>query len=135
MHHVASILESRSMPSLIVRRSVLEECLEACVDCAADCRGCADACLDEPAVQMLARCIRLDLACADVCEAAARALSAVDSPELIHSLIETCRLFCGVCADECERHAKSHEHCRICAEACRECERRCNELLGAQTWS
>ncbi|HZG02579.1 MAG TPA: four-helix bundle copper-binding protein [Streptomyces sp.] len=23
-----------------------------------------------------------------------------------------------------------HEHCRICAEACRRCERACNELLA-----
>jgi Domain of Unknown Function (DUF326) len=28
-----------------------------------------------------------------------------------------------------ERHARMHEHCRVCAQACRRCEQACRELL------
>ena len=38
---------------------------------------------------------------------------------------------CKSCGDECERHARMHEHCRVCAEACRHCEQACRELLDA----
>jgi hypothetical protein len=30
-------------------------------------------------------------------------------------------------------HAAEHEHCRICADACRACERACNDLLAAMS--
>jgi hypothetical protein len=26
---------------------------------------------------------------------------------------------CGACGDECRSHASMHDHCRICAKACR----------------
>src|SRR5215210_3758151 len=45
--------------------STLAECIEACFDCAQACTACADACIGEGDVQMLGRCIRLDLDCAD----------------------------------------------------------------------
>jgi hypothetical protein len=35
------------------------------------------------------------------------------------------------CIDECERHAEMHEHCRICADACRRCQQACDELLAS----
>jgi hypothetical protein len=31
---------------------------------------------------------------------------------------------------ECESHASMHEHCRICADACRRCEAACAALLS-----
>jgi hypothetical protein len=38
---------------------------------------------------------------------------------------------CRACAEECECHARHHEHCRLCAEECRRCERACDDLLAA----
>nr|WP_225804011.1 hypothetical protein [Streptomyces sp. NK15101] len=35
------------------------------------------------------------------------------------------------CGDECASHADMHEHCRLCAEACRAREAACNELMAA----
>jgi hypothetical protein len=55
--------------------AALAECIEACFDCAQACTACADAYLGEEDVQMLVRCIRLDLDRADVCESTARRLS------------------------------------------------------------
>jgi len=34
-------------------------------------------------------------------------------------------------SDECEQHAGHHEHCRVCAHACRRCELACRDLLAA----
>jgi hypothetical protein len=45
------------------------------------------------------------------------------------SMLEACRVACGACGDECERHAEMHEDCRICAEAFRSCGQACNTLM------
>jgi hypothetical protein len=44
-------------------------------------------------------------------------------------LLEACAAICKTCGDECERHARMHEHCRVCAEVCRRCELACREFL------
>lgn len=84
---------------------------------------------------MLARCIRLDLDCADVCDATGRILSrqtAFDM-QMAGTALRACAETCRLCAEECEKHAQemNMEHCRICAEACRRCESSCNDLLSA----
>jgi hypothetical protein len=93
-------------------------------------RGGADACRGEKDAQELVRCVRLNLDCADVCDAAGRILTRQTAPdlELLRATIETCAAACRVCGQECERHAAHHDHCRICADACRRCEQACNDL-------
>jgi hypothetical protein len=61
--------------SFNVDAQVLAACIEACFDCGQTCRACADACLSEENVADLAKCIRLDLDCADVCVATGKVLS------------------------------------------------------------
>jgi hypothetical protein len=114
-----------------IANEALVRCIEECLACAFACTSCADADLAEEDVRELARCIRLDLDCADVCDATRRVLTRQTSfePSLPRSLVETCALACRLCAEECERHADHHEHCRICAEVCRRCEQACNDLL------
>jgi hypothetical protein len=46
-------------------------------------------------------------------------------------LLDACIAVCKSCGDECERHARHHEHCRVCLQACRRCEQACRELLDA----
>ena len=84
-----------------------------------------DACLAETGASALARCIRLDLDCADACAATGSVLirRTAATSALMVQMLETCADFCRLCADECDRHAG--HHCRICAEACRQCERAC----------
>ena len=116
-----------------VDREVLGRCVDACFDCSKVCTSCADACLSEDSVADLRKCIRLDLDCADICDATGRVLARqteYDAPTSKRQL-EACREACRTCAEECERHAEMHEHCRICAESCRECEQACAELLEA----
>jgi hypothetical protein len=129
---VAAILEVH--PSrLIAEVGVLARCIDECGECAATCTVCADACLAEEDVRALARCARLCLDCADACVDAARILGRQSDPDPSTQLaaLEACRIACRASAEECERHAHHHEHCRLCAEECRRCERACSELLQA----
>lgn len=105
----------------------LIQAIEACYDCAQSCIACADACLAEDMVKDLRQCIRLDLDCADVCVATGGiATRRTGSNEIvIRQMLDACMTACRLCAEECERHADRHEHCRICAESCRRCEQAC----------
>lgn len=109
----------------------IADCIAACIECAQACVACADACLAEKQVADLRRCIRLDLDCADVCEATGRVLSRLydAEPASIRALLEACALCCATCAAECLRHASHHEHCKLCADACRRCEDECRKLM------
>lgn len=106
---------------------ILIHCVEACFDCEQACIACSDACLGEDAVQELTQCIRLNLDCADACRAAgALGSRRTGSNEMtLRTMLEACALACRTCGDECEKHAQQHEHCKICAEACRQCEHLC----------
>ncbi len=131
-HHVKSMLDTHPWPGH-VDREVLARCIEECFSCSATCTSCADACLSEEMVAELRKCIRLNLDCADICDASGRVLTRqteYDAPTT-KAQLEACREACRTCAQECERHAEMHEHCRICAEACRRCEQACEELLSA----
>jgi len=81
----------------------------------------------------MVRCIRLCLDCADICTATAGVTSRPPGYDanVTGPLLEACVAICKSCGDECERHARMHEHCRVCAEACRRCEQACRELLAA----
>jgi hypothetical protein len=50
-------------------------CVEACNAGAVECNHCASACLQEPDVKMMARCIALDVDCAAICQLAAAAMA------------------------------------------------------------
>jgi hypothetical protein len=106
------------------------ETLEACAN---TCTQCADACLLEQNVNELAKCIRLNLDCADLCEAASRVISRQTEYDanVTRPAIEACIRACRSCADECGRHADHMDHCRLCAEACRQCATACQQLLEA----
>ncbi len=113
--------------------SALANCIQACFDCAAACTACADACLAEEMVAELRYCINTDLDCADICQATGRVLSRQTQPDwtLIKAQLEACITAVRRCASECEQHAGKHEHCKLCAEACRTCEKSCSAMLAS----
>ncbi len=93
-------------------------------NCAAECNHCATVCLDEQDVKMLAKCIKLDIDCAEICTLTASLLAR--GSEHGNHLKKECAEVCDACADECEKHAKmGMDHCKICAEACRACADAC----------
>ncbi len=114
-------------------RRRLAETIDTLLACSETCTACADACLSEPMVMELAKCIRTNLDCADICATTARVLSRHTGYDanISRTLLEACAIACKACGDECALHADMHEHCRICAEACRACEQACRDMLAA----
>ncbi len=107
----------------------LIRCIDECYSCAQTCTSCADACLAENGVDQLRQCIRLAVDCADVCRTTGSVANRQtgDNRETLIVLLDACATACRTCADECERHADKHEHCRICALSCRSCEDACRD--------
>jgi hypothetical protein len=106
--------------------------IDECYACAQTCTSCADACVAEQMVAELRHCIRLNLDCADVCAATAAICNrrTGSNEQVIRRMLEACVTACRLCAEECERHAGMHAHCRICAESCRACERACHGAVN-----
>ena len=120
-------------PALDVDVGLLAGAIDAMTDCTQACIADTDADLGEQNVTEMVTCIRLCLDCADICTATAAVISrpAGYDAAVAGPLLEACVAICKSCGDECERHARMHEHCRVCAEACRRCEQACREFLDA----
>ena len=103
-----------------------KECLTACNACAAACWQCASACLKEQDPQTMARCIQLDLGCADLCQLAAAAIARGDGAS--QAICTLCAKVCKDCAAECIQHAMAH--CQECAQACQRCADACHRMGG-----
>lgn len=134
MAHIERMIELRP-EAHPVGAGALMRFLSAASDCALSCRVCAQSCLEEPSVADLVACIQLGNDCAAACEAAMMAVmrwSPGPDPRRDHAVafVDACALTCGACAEECERHG-AMDHCRVCAEACRRCERECLALADA----
>jgi hypothetical protein len=111
----------------------LVRAVEAAFDCAQTTAACADACLAEPHATELVQCIRSNLECSDIAIATGRLLSRrLPSDQLVWDRqIEALAVAARLCAEECEQHMGHHEHCRVCADACRKTERAMSALLAA----
>jgi hypothetical protein len=96
--------------------------IDALSDCAQACIADVDADLDEQTATEMVTCIRLCLDWADVCTATIGVTSrqAAYDANVIRPLLEACVAICTSCGDECERHARHHEHCRVCEQACQD---------------
>ncbi|MDB5272076.1 MAG: four-helix bundle copper-binding protein [Chitinophagaceae bacterium] len=101
------------------------ELIQLLMHCALTCETCSSACLDEPDVSMMARCIELDRDCADICSLAARLLQR--DGEIAHHFLAVCEEMCRLCAGECNKH--EHNHCKVCAEICHKCAEACHTHL------
>jgi hypothetical protein len=116
-----------------VDKALLAAAIDAALECFQTCTACADACLSEPDVASMTRCIRDDLDCADVCATTVKVLSrhtAYDA-NLTALQLETCVQACRTCGDSCAEHADHMPHCATCLESCRRCEDACGRLLTA----
>jgi hypothetical protein len=102
-------------------------CISACDACAQACDVCAASCLAEAEVQMMARCIALDIDCAQTCRLASGMMAR--GSEMMPLVCELCATLCEACAEECAKHAM--DHCKRCAEACASCARECRAMVSA----
>ena len=99
-------------------------CLDACNDCANACDICAAACLQEDDPKMMARCIALDIDCAQLCRVAAGFMARGSAAAT--ALCQACAAVCDMCADKCGKHQM--QHCQECAAACRRCADECRRM-------
>lgn len=100
--------------------------IEACNDCADICDVCAASCLREDDVKAMARCIALDIDCAQLCRLAAGAMSR--GGEAASAICQACAQVCDMCAEECGKHQM--QHCQDCATACRRCADECRNMAA-----
>jgi len=104
-----------------------QSCIDACLKCAAICDHCALACTLEKDINMMVRCIQLDMECAVVCYAAARLMSF--GSEKAMDICEICADICDACSEECGMH--DNGHCRECSKACAHCAEECRSAFKA----
>lgn len=131
MNHLQNMMASHPQP--VSETSRMSEVAHHIAMCALVCTSCADACLAEPMVGKLVRCIRLNLDCADICATTSGVLvrQVETDSAVVGELLRACATACQACAEECAKHAGMHEHCRICAEHCRACVEVCEGLIQA----
>ncbi|NEE02373.1 four-helix bundle copper-binding protein [Phytoactinopolyspora halotolerans] len=114
-------------------RAQLAEVIDALSACAQACSACADACLSESAdaLPRLARCIRDNLDCADICAATAAVLTRQTGYDarVTHAQVQAAAQATRTCGDSCAEHGETHAHCRVCEQACRETEQLLKDLL------
>ena len=103
-----------------------QECIDACNACADTCDYCSTACLAEDDVKMMARCIALDIDCAQICRLAAAYMAR--GSQFAAALCGQCAQICQACGDECAKHEA--DHCQQCAQACRRCADACRAMAG-----
>lgn len=102
-------------------------CIEACNACAGACNHCAASCLQEQDIKSLARCIALDVDCAEICVLAAAAMARASESSKV--ICTACADVCEQCGAECAKHQM--EHCQQCARACMECAQECRRMAAA----
>lgn len=112
------------MHTLMVSNEKYQKCIDKCLECAKACEYCATACLDEPNPQNMARCIKLDRDCADICLLSAQYM-ARDS-DFSSKLCNLCAEICNTCGDECSKFPT--DHCQQCADICHECATECKNM-------
>ncbi len=106
-----------------------QSCIDECNACATACDHCAVSCLAEQDVQKMARCIKLDMDCAQICRLAASYMAR--GSELSNVICNACAEICDACGEECAQFPM--DHCQRCAEACRRCAAECRRMAtGAQ---
>jgi hypothetical protein len=80
----------------------------------------------EEDIQMMARCIQLDMECSAICYGAAKLMS-LDS-EKVTAICSICADICEACATECGMH--DNDHCRQCMYACSACANECRKVAA-----
>jgi len=123
------IVPLRQSPAVRQKEAAMSQatdfaCIEACNECAVACNHCAAACLKEHNVEMMSRCIALDMDCAAICQFAAAAIAR--GSEYAKEICGLCANICEACAEECGKHTAPH--CQACATACRACAVACLEM-------
>ena len=120
MHH-PDPLSREAIRRASVRHMDWPLVVETCRSVAKLCRDDASACASSPDAGDLSHCVRADLDCAVICNAAAQVLHRRSAPDMkvVVTLLKACSAAAEACAEEHGHFAASREPSRGLAEACR----------------
>lgn len=127
MRRAGATVGATTSPENAMEHARYAECIDACNACANACDRCTAACLAEEDVKMMARCIALDIDCAQLCRLAVAVMAR--GGEAAGAICAACADVCERCASECGRHDAGH--CQECAAACRRCAELCRQMAEA----
>ncbi|KEO75293.1 ferredoxin [Anditalea andensis] len=103
-----------------------QDCIAACNDCAFYCDLAATACLKQLDMANMARCIELDMYCAEICRAAVSFM--IKEDEFSTEICKICAEICENCAQECDNYLSIPF--QECAAACRKCATTCRQMAA-----
>jgi hypothetical protein len=103
----------------------MQKCIDACLDCYKACLGSAmHHCLEAGGEHTRPAHFRLLMACAEICQTAARFMLIVS--EHHRHVCRECAEICEQCASDCERLDGMDD----CVAACRRCAESCRQMAG-----
>lgn len=114
-------LITKQLKVRVIMERAMTTLIEKLCECQAMCKYCFNACLEEDNVQMMTRCIKLDVECAEICGLAISSVSYEGG--FTPGILKICAEACRKCAEECRKH--QYIHCLECAKACEECAKAC----------
>ena len=114
-HHMGTALNQ----SLI---KIANECAQHGDECIAHCIE-----LFKSGDTSLAKCADTVNEMIVMCRALAK-MATYQSTELV-AVAKVCKSVCQICADECGKHAKTHQNCKACADSCLECIEEINKII------
>lgn len=94
-------------------------------ECQTKCKSCFNRCLEEQSLDVMRKCLKLTVECANVCELTASSIMFEGdfSPEML----EICISSCEACRIECSTH--NNIYCAECAAMCGECSEACRKYI------
>ncbi len=114
-------------------QSKILEFIDSCNSCINYCESCVQICQLEADIINHAKCIELNLYCAEMCKNALIFIKSSSS----HN-VSFLSKYCMLCAEICEACANENDkklqikHCMECAIACRKCAEECLRLKSTE---
>ena len=94
-------------------------------ECQTKCKSCFNRCLEEQSLDVMRKCLKVTVECANVCELTASSIMFEGdfSPEMLDICISSCE----ACRIECSTH--NNIYCAECAAMCGECSEACRKYI------
>ncbi|PJJ70617.1 hypothetical protein CLV46_0139 [Diaminobutyricimonas aerilata] len=108
---------------------MMQRCMETLTAAEQACVMCADG----DAEAGMAMCASMCMNCADVSSAMMRMMLRPSGFEMqsMMAMMQATMTMMTACAEECEKHADMHEHCKLCAQACRTAAEAMDDMMAS----
>ncbi len=100
------------------------EFIKASSECIIACDQCVQSCLTEGKAL---NCCKFCIDCSSLGGLSNRMVSSKSG--FAEDVLMIYAEACDMCAAECEKFSMNYHHCKVCADACRNCAKCCRELI------